>query len=99
MSAQRSARFQFSLRKLFVSLCWLGVLFAAWVTDANPFKSEMTGIPLLALYAARVVAVFPAVGALFGRTILGVGIGCAVFVLIVVRILISLRFSGGGWAI
>ena len=94
-----AARSHLTLRRIFVSLFWFGVLFAAWAANPNPLKHQKTESLLLGLYAIRVIAIFPAVGALFGRTVIGISIGCALFILIILGILITLRFSGGGWAI
>jgi hypothetical protein len=77
-----------------VSICWFGILLAAWSVNANAYKATATQSLLMMIYFLRVMAVFAAVGALFGRALLSAMIGTAVFVAIVAVLLLLVRLSG-----
>jgi hypothetical protein len=94
-------RFQTDLRRALVAVLWLAVLSAVWTTDAGRFKDSGWEGALFGIYLLRVGAIFPAVGALYGRAVFGAGIGVAVFaalILLVMLLLFSLRFTGGAWS-
>ena len=59
--------------------------------DAKPYsQSEI----ILAVFLLRVMAVFAAIGALFGRTKLGAGVGFTVFVAIALILILAVAVEG-----
>ena len=86
----RIGRPQLTLRGILLSMTWVAVLLAAWGFPADHLKNQAYQALLLGLYALRIISIFPAIGALFGRATLFFGIGCVVFLLIVVGLLVML---------
>jgi hypothetical protein len=85
---------QIALRDILWSVFWVSVALAAWVANLSPLKGQSGEVLLFTVYAIRIAAPCAAIGALRGRALLGFGIGCGLFVVMIIAFLFAIGISG-----
>ena len=70
-------RFQFALKGILLATFWMAVCFSAYAMVINMHRLRVSSPYEVPLTLVMMVTPFVAVGALFGRTLLGVAIGIA----------------------